>query len=196
MIKIARPKEFDRITALQTAMRVFWARGYEGTSVDDLITAMEISKSSLYQSFGNKQDLFLEAINFYLEFTDRKRNAVFSNATSVKEGMSTFLHGLTRFILAPDHPRGCFYTNTATALGTLDQQIHTVILRGSNKMEDDFYQFFLQGQLRGEFAPGKDLHALAKFFVGLVRGISVFARIQNDPKALEDRVEVGLQTLD
>ena len=177
-------------------MHVFWSKGYEGTSVDDLIAAMSISKSSLYQSFGNKQDLFLETIKLYLELTDRKRKAVLANASSVKQGMSMFFQGVVQFLLDSDHPCGCFYTNTATALGTLDQKIHTVIIRSSEKMEEDFYQFFLQGQLRGEIVPEKDIHALAKFFVGLVRGISVIARIQKDPEALESIVTTGLKTLE
>ena len=157
---------------------------------------MSISKSSLYQSFGNKQDLFLETIKLYLELTDRKRKAVLSSASSVKQGMSVFFQGVIRFLLDPDHPSGCFYTNTATALGTLDQQIHAVIIHSSEKMEEDFYQFLFQGQLHGEIAPEKDIHALAKFFVGLVRGISVIARIQKNPEALESIVAMGLKTLE
>ena len=177
-------------------MNIFWTKGYEGTSVDDLIAAMGISKSSLYQSFGNKQDLFLETINLYLELTDRKRKAVLANASSVKQGMSVFFQGVVQFLLDPDHPCGCFYTNTATALGTLDQHIHTVIIQNSAKMEEDFYQFLFQGQSHGEIAAEKDIHSLAKFFVGLVRGISVIARIQKDRATLESIVNTGLKTLE
>ena len=196
VIAIARPKEFDRDIALQKAMQVFWTKGYEGTSVDDLIAAMDISKSSLYQSFGSKQDLFLETIELYLEFTDRKRCSALAQAASAKEGMAAFFEGVLRFVLEPTNPGGCFYTNTATALGTLDQRIHEVIRRGSAKMESDFYQFLLQGQEKGELAPEKDVQALAQYFVSLTRGVSVMARINADRETLAAIVKTGLSVLD
>lgn len=193
---MARPKEFDREAALRKAMSAFWSNGYEGTSMADLTAAMGISRSSLYETFGDKQDLFLEALNHYLALTDQKRAAVLANAGSVKQGMARFFQGIITFILDTEHPGGCFFTNTATALGTMEEQVHTAVTRGSQKMEDDFYNFLVRGRQRGEIRPDKDLHALAKFFVGLVRGISVIARIQKNRKALEDIVAVGLEVLE
>ena len=193
---MARPKEFDRDIALQKAMVTFWAKGYEGTSIADLTESMGISRSSLYETFGDKHALFLEALNHYLAQTDRKRANVFSNASSIKQGMNTFFQGIIQFILDAEHPSGCFYTNTATAIGTLNEEIRAVIKLGSEKMEHDFYTLFLRGQQNGEIGIDKDLHALARYFVGLVRGISVMARIQTDREALADIVEVGLKVLD
>lgn len=192
---IARPKEFDREIALQKAMAMFWAKGYEGTSVDDLIETMNISRSSLYQSFGNKQDLFLEALQYYMASTNKKRSQVFAAAQSAQEGMAAFLQGVIQFLLDPHHPCGCFFTNTATALGTLDQPVHQAITLGSKKLKADFYYFFCQCQERGDLATAKDPHALASFFVGVVRGISVLARIGQDPAELHAIVKIGLEVL-
>ena len=196
MIIIARPKEFETDIALQKAMATFWSKGYEGTSVDDLVESMGISRSSLYQSFGTKQDLFLQALNYYMALTDKKRGAVLANAQSALQGMSAFLHGVINFLLDPHHPCGCFFTNTATALGTLDQPIHNAITRGSKKMETDFYHFFHQCQLRGDLSAEKDLQAIAIYFVGVVRGISVLARIDKNQSELESIVKVSLQVLE
>jgi TetR/AcrR family transcriptional repressor of nem operon len=110
--------------------------------------------------------------------------------------MITFFQTLIQFILDTEHPSGCFYTNTATAIGTLNEEVLTVIKLGSEKLEHDFYTFFLRGQQRGEIGMDKDLHALASYFVGLVRGVSVMARIQTSRKTLADIVEVGIKSLD
>lgn len=193
---MARPKEFDRDTALRQAMATFWAKGYEGTSVADLTEAMGISRSSLYETFGDKQDLFREALDFYIAFTSKKRTAVLAGAASVKQGMTDFFAGVVSFTLSADFPGGCFFTNTATALGTLDEEIHIAIKLGTRSMEDDFFRFFARGQETNEIAPDRDIRALARFFVGLVRGISVIARINKDRKVLEDMVNVGLEVLD
>lgn len=193
---MARPKEFDRDTALRQAMATFWAKGYEGTSVADLIEAMGISRSSLYETFGDKRDLFREALNFYITFTSGKRAAVLAGATSVRQGLTDFFAGVVNFTLSPDFPGGCFLTNTATALGTLDEEIHAAIKLGMQSLEDDFFRFFAEGQQRGEIAADRDIRALARFFIGLVRGISVVARIHKDRNILEDMVKVGLEVLD
>ena len=60
-MKLGRPKEFDRREALEKAMEAFWAKGYEGTSVSDLLEAMGIHRGSMYDTFGDKRSLFLEA---------------------------------------------------------------------------------------------------------------------------------------
>jgi TetR/AcrR family transcriptional repressor of nem operon len=193
---MARPRNFDRDTALQKAMHLFWTKGYEGTSMSDLTEVMGISRSSLYETFGDKQKLFLEALNHYSEQIDRKKAASFANAVSMKQGMKNFLFGTVDFLLKQDLPGGCFYTNTATALGTLDESIQLAIQSGLSKNETFFYTILERGKQNGEIDSEQDIQALSRFFVGLVRGMTVVARITKDRKVLEDIVQVGLKVLD
>lgn len=192
---MARPKDFDRNAALVAAMKNFWAKGYEGTSIADLTEAMGISRSSMYETFGDKNELFLEALRFYLELTAQKRAAILMNAKSVKQGMADFLQGVIHFTLDEENPGGCFFTNTATALGTLNDDIQTEIKRGLDRMEQDFYIFLENDRLRGNLPETRDCRALARFFVGCVRGMSVVARITKDRKVLEDMSAVALEAL-
>ncbi|MDT8903515.1 TetR/AcrR family transcriptional regulator [Anaeroselena agilis] len=192
---MARPKEFDRNDVLQKAMKIFWAKGYEGTSVADLTAGMGISRSSLYETFGDKPDLFREALEHYQNLTGRKRAAVFAAADSVKQGMTELLGGVIRFALDKDLPGGCFYTNTATALGTLDEHILGMITAGAARLEEDIFAFLVKGQESGEIAPEKDCRALARFFVGVIRGMSVVARVNGNREVLEDMATVALETL-
>lgn len=192
---MARPKEFDRDTALQQAMKTFWAKGYEGTSVADLTAAMGISRSSLYETFGDKQDLFLEALEHYQQLTGRKRANFFAAAGSVREGMAEMLRGVINFALNKDLPGGCFYTNTATALGTLDEKIHALIKAGAASLENDIFAFLEKGKQHGEIAADRDCRALARFFVGVIRGMSVLARVSGDRKVLEDMAAVAVEAV-
>ncbi|HEX3044913.1 MAG TPA: TetR/AcrR family transcriptional regulator [Bacillota bacterium] len=193
---MARPKEFDRNTALLKAMQVFWAKGFEGASMSDLTETMGISRSSLYETFGDKEDLFLEALNFYMQDIDRRRMATFTRTGSVKQGMKDFLYGAVKFVLNEEQPGGCFLTNTATALGTLDPHFQEMIRRHLEKQEEEFYLLLEQGVKSGEISPEKNPRELARFFVGLIRGVTVVARIHKDRKLLEDIVNVGLKAMD
>lgn len=192
---MARPKEFDRHTALRNAMYIFWSKGYEGTSISDLTEAMEISRSSMYETFGDKQALFLEALNHYLQLNAQGRDNILNNAISVKQGMRDFFCGVIDFVLNDDHPNGCFFTNTATSLGTLHEDVHAIIKNAAKQRENSFYVFFEGGQHSGEIKPDKDIRALARFFEGLVRGISVVATIHKERIVLEDMVKVALEVL-
>lgn len=192
---MARPREFDRDDALRKAMHTFWEKGYAATSVDDLTAAMGISRSSLYETFGDKQALFTAALASYLEFTGRKRAAVLAAAGSVTQGMTDLLNGAINFILDGGLPGGCFFTNTATALGALAAPVHNMLERHLGEMEDDFCRFFEHGRQRGELGREKDPRALARFFTGVIRGMTVIASIRKSRRELEDIAAVALAVL-
>jgi TetR/AcrR family transcriptional repressor of nem operon len=109
--------------------------------------------------------------------------------------MHDFFNNVISFILNEEYPGGCFLTNTATALGNLNESIQNLILNSSEKLENDFHDFFQRGQQNGEIRADLDIRALARFFVGLVRGISVMSRVNKERKTLEDVVKVGLEAL-
>jgi TetR/AcrR family transcriptional repressor of nem operon len=113
----------------------------------------------------------------------------------VQQGMCKFLDSTIDFLLSEEYPGGCFLTNTTTALGNLDEQIQCLTSCATVKLENDFYVFFQRGQQSGEISSDLDIRALARFFVGLVRGISVMARVNKDRKVFEDIVKVGLKSL-
>lgn len=193
---MARPREFDRDAALKAALRTFWDRGYEGTSMEDLTAAMSLSRSSLYETFGDKQQLFMEALESYLADTRSRRQAILGGAGSAKERMKDFLQGAVEFLTDEEHPFGCFFTNTATAIGTLNAQIRSIVSEHMKNTEADFVRFFEEAQQCGELGPERDPRALAAFFTAVIRGMAVIARAQGGRRMLEDTVKIALETLD
>ncbi len=102
-----RPRAFDRDTALQRAMDVFWVRGYEGASLAALTEAMEIRPPSLYAAFGSKEGLFREALAHYLGQHGRYRRDVLDGAPSAREGVAELLRETVARFCSDEFPRGC-----------------------------------------------------------------------------------------
>ena len=192
---MARPKEFEREEALQKALYIFWEKGYEATTLLELLERMSISRSSLYNTFGDKQALFREALNLYLQEFGARRIALLRTATLAKQGIATYFYDHIEVALADTYPGGCFVTNTAATLKTADEQIVDSITQGTDQLEAAFYGLLQRGQETGEIARDKDIQALARLFVGIAYGINVVARVSPNRERLEDMANAAIQTM-
>ena len=171
-----RPRTFDESTALDQAMRLFWERGYEAAGVDDLAKAMGISMSTFYSTFGDKETLFLSALNKYevekrgyaSEILDRPQSAFLAFQELFEEAA----HQLTR----EDQPRGCMLTlalhNCSPELETLRGQLNT---RRTGTI-DAFELRLKAAQVSLEIAPETDIRCLAWFLANTLQGMSIQAR--------------------
>src|SRR6266446_8126011 len=102
-----RPRSFDREQALERAMQVFWKQGYEATSIHDLTRAMGINPPSLYAAFGDKERLFMEAVERYQEQRRQSVTKVFDEAPTAKEAVHRLLREAASRLACSGHPRGC-----------------------------------------------------------------------------------------
>lgn len=193
---MARQREFDRGAVLERAMHLFWTKGHDGTSVADLTGGMGLSRSSLYETFGGKDDLFAETVASYVDFVDRRRAHLLSRGTSARQALRDYFGRVIDFTMSDRLPGGCYFTNTATALETADARVREIIRRGDERQERDFIECLRRGEASGEIPAGKDVRALAHFLGGVVRGLTVLARMHKQRKVLEDVVAVGLTVLD
>ncbi|EKQ57700.1 MULTISPECIES: TetR/AcrR family transcriptional regulator [unclassified Clostridium] len=192
---MARPREFNKEEALKQAMKVFWRKGYDSTSVSDLTKAMGISRSSMYETFIDKQNLFIETMNYYSQLVGSRRTVIFNTVKSVKQGVKDYLDERINMALDEEYPGGCFITNTATSLETADERVKTAIKLSTEKIENEFFAFLELGKTKGEIGGDKDTRALARFLLGLTSGINVVARVQKNRKVLEDMVKCSLDIL-
>src|SRR5262249_14372397 len=116
-----RPREFDIEAALDCAMRVFWAKGYEATSLDDLCAATGLSRSSLYAAFGDKRGLLLQSLDRYVERSNRIAKAL-ARPVPIREAIAGLLRDFIDEIVAGPGRRGCFVGNCAAELARHDRQ--------------------------------------------------------------------------
>src|SRR5260370_31334582 len=120
--KMGRPRGFNENAALEAAMRVFWAKSYEGATLSDLTSAMGINKSSMYAAFGDKAALFRRAMERYREgpmpyIRDALQKPV------LRDAVASLLHGTLLFLSQPGHPRGCLSIQAALACGLVSEPI-------------------------------------------------------------------------
>ena len=119
---MARQKEFDRDEVLHRAMEVFWMRGYEGTSIQDLVKYMGINRQSHYDTFGDKHSLFLQSLDRYREIQSRKVFDVLERPGSVKKNLRQLFEEVVTPALSAEGRRGCFVGNSMSELLQSDGQ--------------------------------------------------------------------------
>ncbi len=163
-----RPRQFDPDRVLEAAMEVFWTRGYEDTTLDEVMELGAIGRQSLYDSFGNKRQLFLHALRAYGERMLAGHRAHLQESDSAVRALIDMARGL----LAPDHPgagRGCLMVNTG--IESVDEEVrllvsnHFAALRGL--LEQGFERAKREGELPGDFHAELEASAWSTTFLGL-----------------------------
>lgn len=192
---MGRPRQFDPDEVLGKAMRVFWARGYEGTSLDDLLRETGLARQSLYNSFGDKHALFLAALRRYEEQSDERMSAWFAGDGPVREALRSFMLGIVERS-GEQRRRGCLMVNSTVELSPHDPETARLVAVQHRVMERILREAFERAQGRGEIPREKDPRALARFVVTVLDGLNVSTKANSDRATLHDVVKVALQALD
>ncbi len=192
---MARPKEFDVDHALREAMNVFWSNGYKATSLGDLTRAMRISKSSMYETFGSKHDLFLATIEHYIRTqTTQISGAAHIDAPAVKVIRALF-HRAVQRMAEPNSRRGCYLNNCAVEVSVRDGEAGERVEKGLDMMEEAFFELVARGQREGEIAERHDPRSMARFLVSSLNGILVMGKAHADTDRLNDVVDITMKAL-
>jgi TetR/AcrR family transcriptional repressor of nem operon len=189
---MARLKEFDPERALAKAMHVFWQTGYENTSVELLLLEMGIARQSLYDTFGDKRQLYLKALAYYRDHTNQAMKQMLDTTPSVKDGFAKLLHGLARET-REQHERGCLLLSANLQRDPKDLVVAEFLRDNQAKVEAIFVEALRRAQKQGELSRKDDAVALARFFVATIQGMRALARLKSDRKALEQIARVALR---
>jgi TetR/AcrR family transcriptional repressor of nem operon len=193
---MARHKEFDRDEALQKAMEVFWARGYEATSVRDLVGHTGVNRQSLYDTFGDKHALYLAALDRYREVEGGKMFELLAGQGSVKKALRRLFEGVVEDAAGGGERRGCFMGNATSELAGRCPKTADKACGQLSAAADALYRALLRGKRSGEIKTGRDLRAVARFLYSSLQGLQVMAKATQDRKLLGDVVRVTLSVLD
>jgi TetR/AcrR family transcriptional repressor of nem operon len=178
-------KKFDSDQALEKAMQAFWARGYEATSMEDLVQSMGINRGSLYATFGDKRRLFLQALERY----DREHREAWCRTLrqdpSPRRAILRAFEETIQGALASASQWGCFLVNTALELSPHDPQVATIVSAGLSGMEDFFREMVERGQAQGEIAAGKNARETAQGLLSLLVALRVFSRSRPEKALLQ-----------
>jgi AcrR family transcriptional regulator len=184
-----RPVVFDRAIALKEAMNLFWERGYEGTSFDELIAAMGISASSFYNSFGSKEALYCEATRTYLEWSGQWFFAILHDpSTDARTAFARLFEATAEEFTRGDQPLGCMISLAGTHCPPGLQNIRDMMAENRAFSEEAMAQRIRKGVVNGEMPEDTDCDMLAAYYSAVARGLAVQAR---DGATREKLSEIG-----
>lgn len=193
---MARPREFDKEAAVRAALGVFWRQGYQATSVQDLVEATGVNRGSLYDTFGDKHGLFLEAIEHYRRHYSARRLSQLEEPGPLREKLATFFGEMIDFSVGEGRLLGCLMTNSAIELAPHDRDAALAVAANMAAMEKAFHRLLSRAQKAGELTAEKSPRDLARFLTATANGLRVMAKVTPQRAALKSVVRVALKTLD
>lgn len=191
------PKEvlFDEETALKKAKELFWLKGYNGTSMDELTKVTGLSRSSIYNSFGDKYSLFMQCLNYYKKCQYNKLAQSLGRLNSpLKKIQMVFRFSIDELVRDIDR-KGCLIVNTTTELANLESNI-SLFAKGNMEDHEKFFQDLVkEGQQSGEINKSLPSLAIARHLFNSLVGLKVMAQTTSDKKTLDDIAKVSLSVL-
>lgn len=176
-------------------MNVFWRHGYEHASLDVLMRDMGIARQSLYDTFGDKRSLYLQALKHYRDSTNANLRRLLSSAKSVREGFAKILFSISAES-REEHERGCLLLSANMERAADDAVIAEFLRRNQVAVEAIFTEALLRAQSSGELSDKQEAAALARFFVVTIQGMRAMAKHNPGRKALEQVAKIALAVFD
>jgi TetR/AcrR family transcriptional repressor of nem operon len=192
---VPRTKEFDVDAALRAAMELFWERGYESTSVSDLVERLGVAKASLYATFGSKHELYVAALDSYVRETDARVVAALARPGPALPAVRDLVRHYVDDVLAADRRRGCFVVNSAVELPG-DPVVAQRVAASWDTLEVAFALALTRARAAGELPASREPRALARMLLALLQGIRVLGKGASPPARIRDAAEQALAVID
>jgi AcrR family transcriptional regulator len=171
-----RPRGFDRDKALECAMRLFWERGYEATSISDLTKAMGLKPPALYGAFGDKKHLFLEAVDRYQAGPGCFAQEALTQEPTAKQAVRRLLHDAIERFADPSGPKGCMVVLSATNCTAQADDVQAALADLRRSALDAVRNRLAAGQAAGDLTPDADIDTLASLVTTTLYGLALQAR--------------------
>ena len=174
-----RHRSFDKEKALEAATLVFWRNGYTGSSLADLTQAMGINKPSLYAAFGNKEQLFVAALEQYAnQHAHPALEHLFAPNQSLAQRLETHFRTVARIFCDPNLPTGCLVANSTveSAGDNMPQTAFDFISNFNEGTKQRLIDFFVEEQANGTLNSPRSPRTLALYFISANSGLATLAR--------------------
>jgi TetR/AcrR family transcriptional repressor of nem operon len=189
MIEVmARTKEFNEDQVLDKAIEIFWHKGYNGTSAQDLVTHLGLSRSSIYDTFGDKQKLFSQSLQRYQKQSQDQIIKLLEDSQNIKETLHDIFKQAVVESLEDRITKGCFMVNSSVELAMHNEEIEKIVKSNSRKMEEVFTNAVKKGQEVGNISKQHKPSVLARFIFNNYSGIRVLARAGERDKQVYDDI--------
>lgn len=192
---MARTKVFNEQEILERAMHLFWQKGYNATSAQDLVDELGISRSSLYDTFGDKHSLFVQALKQYKK---ERIDPVIAGAET-SEDIEGYIRNIFETVkveaLSENSSKGCFMVNSAVELAPVDTEVAAIANTIMHDTENALCNAIKRGQENGIFTTKRPARSLARFVFNSLNGLRVTVKFDADKKMFDDIVNVCLSAL-
>ncbi|KXY01441.1 TetR/AcrR family transcriptional regulator [Bacillus paranthracis] len=178
---MGRKISFNKEQALNKAMHLFWEKGYDATYISDLIETMGISRSTLYDSFGDKDALFKLVLEHYKNYGSQKRNLLFSGINT-KASLTSFFYQHIEKCYSDEIPKGCIITNSSLLIGKIDPAIEEILINDFNELEKVFKQVIEEGKRKGEISQEADTELVAYSLLSLNHSLNIMSKYKKEKK--------------
>ncbi|MGW0251602.1 TetR/AcrR family transcriptional regulator [Nocardia goodfellowii] len=192
---MARAKEFDPDTVLERALELFWERGYEATSMADLVRHLGIAKASIYATFGSKQEFFGKALRRYLDISDPQIMNELSQPGPVVPAVRALVWRYATEAAEDERHLGCLVVNSAVELAARDRGVARLVEASWAHLETTLTAALLRARAQGELPADADPRALARFLLVFLQGVRVLERTPDAGVRLRDAARVAVSVL-
>ena len=190
-----RPKQFDPDAALDRAVEVFWTHGYDGTSVQTLVDGLGISRSSLYDTFGDKDRLFLAALDRYRSRQTRALREALSADGPALDALRAFFHDAAARAADAQGPAGCFLANAAAERAHCCGATAKRVDVNRRRMAETLREAVARAQAEGDVPASRDADAAAHHLLVVAFGLNAAAQAGATADALRAAADAALDAL-
>ncbi|MFK4101024.1 TetR/AcrR family transcriptional regulator [Streptomyces sp. NPDC019531] len=189
-------KHFDPDATLEAVVRLFWRQGVASTGIQDVVTATGLNRSSLYATFGGKQELYLAALRRYLEQRSQPMFRRLAEDGRGLQAVSEFFGGLIEARCSGEYARwGCMVSNAHAGAENSDPEVRAVLDRHHQDLRDALYAALVAGEAQGQLAAGADPGASADLLALLAYGVNLRSRAGADAATLRKTVTAALDSI-
>ncbi len=177
-------------------MNLFWKQGYAATSVQDLVSHLGINRASLYDTYGDKEQLFKKAFELYRKETKEGLIEFLKNQPNIKDGVSALFDAAIDEAIVDKDRKGCFVVNTTTALIPSDNHLLNVLEVHKSDIETLFYEYLKRGRDSDQIKANSDLKSLTSLLYTLYNGIRVVSKVNPEKQQLSRSIRLALSLLE
>ncbi len=190
---MGRPREFDEDEALLKIMEVFWAKGFEGTTLNDLVTATGLRKGSLYAAFGDKRAMYLKALTLYDRTAIDGAVRLLTGTGAPEKRIGEFLQSAIDAVAVQKDRRGCFLCNASVDQAMLDSETEHSVKVSLGRLGRALEEVL--SELTVTSIEDERCHAIAQHLLSVYFGLHVLAKAGHPVRALKDAKKAALRTI-
>ncbi|MAE83735.1 MAG: hypothetical protein CMB80_13430 [Flammeovirgaceae bacterium] len=178
---------FDRERVVEDVMQLFWKKGYNGTSMQDLVDVTGLNRSSFYNSFGDKFSLFQEALKHYQLRQDEMIKGFMSGSHTPKEAIISLFKGISEDIRGGNQ-KGCMITSCTSEMAAEDERVKQFLIKNKNQVVDIFERLIKAAQAKGEIEESRNARSMALFLFSSLQGLRLVSMIERDAEGVVEEI--------